>query len=370
MWNYLDAELRGISETFNIRLWFPSDGDDFQALPRGGLTGPAPCRTVFHVTDLQVTRDALPPALQAALNEFERHLRLEQNRSAHTVRAYLADVVSLLDHASRLGVTDPSELTLATLRSWLARLRSTGSARSSLARRAAAARAFTAWASRSGLASNDAGELLVSPRPYKTLPSVLAHDEAIALMEGIAPGGAGSDTAPRSPIAAAIELRDRLIVELLYATGIRVAELVALDEADVRRDRRVVRVMGKGAKERTVPFGVPADVALQAYLSTGRSLLRRASSGAALFVGARGGRLGQREVRRIVHERARNVPGAPDIGPHGLRHTAATHLVEGGADLRSVQEILGHASLATTQIYTHVSVERLRTTFDQAHPRA
>jgi integrase/recombinase XerC len=333
------------------------------------LTPSGRCRNVLQVVVLQASRDSLPLALRAALDDYERHLSLELNRSAHTVRAYLADVVSLLDHASRLGLTEPSELTLATLRSWLARLRSTGSARSSLARRAAAARSFTAWARRTGWAPDDAGELLVSPRPYKTLPAVLAHDEATALIEGV-PAAETAGTAEKSPIVEAIELRDRLVVELLYATGVRVAELVALDRDDVNRDRRVVTVMGKGAKERTVPFGLPADRALQTYLSAGRPVLSRGTAGGALLIGARGGRLGQREVRRIVHERARNVPGAPDIGPHGLRHTAATHLVEGGADLRSVQELLGHASLATTQIYTHVSVERLRTTFDQAHPRA
>jgi integrase/recombinase XerC len=167
-----------------------------------------------------------------------------------------------------------------------------------------------------------------------------------------------------------VAARDAAILELLYATGARVAEIVALDVDDVDRRRRVVRLFGKGSKERTVPFGVPADDALGRWLQTGRPRLAVDGSGPALFVGARGRRIDPRAIRRLVHEAVARVPGAPDIGPHGLRHTAATHLLEGGADLRAVQELLGHASLATTQIYTHVSVERLRRTFEQAHPRA
>jgi integrase/recombinase XerC len=167
-----------------------------------------------------------------------------------------------------------------------------------------------------------------------------------------------------------IELRDRLIVELLYATGIRVGELCAADVDDVDRERRLVRVLGKGGKERVVPYGVPAERALVRYLSEGRPALWRPDSGPALLLGARGRRIDARAVRRTVHERVRQVEGAPDIGPHGLRHSAATHLLEGGADLRSVQELLGHATLSTTQIYTHVSVERLRAAYRRAHPRA
>jgi integrase/recombinase XerC len=165
-------------------------------------------------------------------------------------------------------------------------------------------------------------------------------------------------------------IRDRAVLELLYASAVRVGELVGLDLDDVDRGRRVVRVLGKGRKERTVPIGLPAARALDAWLADGRPRLVRPLSGPALFLGERGGRLDQRAVRRLVHRMVREVPGAPDLGPHGLRHTAATHLLEGGADLRSVQELLGHATLATTQIYTHVSVERLKATYEQAHPRA
>ncbi len=172
------------------------------------------------------------------------------------------------------------------------------------------------------------------------------------------------------PLAEALAARDRLVVELLYASGVRVGELVGLDRADVDQSRRVVRVVGKGNKQRTVPYGVPAQRALEHWLHTGRPVLATPDSGDALLLGVRGRRLDQRAARRIVHERIAAVDGAPDIGPHGLRHSAATHLLEGGADLRAVQELLGHASLATTQIYTHVSVERLRASYEQAHPRA
>lgn len=303
-------------------------------------------------------RAALPAAFAEAVDRFERHLRLERNLSAHSVRAYVTDVVGLLDHAGRMGCRQLDDLDVQVLRSWLARLRSTGAARTTLARRAAAARAFTAFALRTGLAGTDPGAQLASPRAHRTLPPVLRQDEAAALVEQPA-----ADDGP-------IGLRDRLVLELLYATGIRVGELVGLDVDDVDRHRRVVRVLGKGGKERSVPFGVPAEQALEAWLRDGRPALAAPGSGPALVLGAKGGRVDPRAVRRLVHEHLARLPGAPDLGPHGLRHSAATHLLEGGADLRAVQEILGHASLATTQIYTHVSVERLRAAFRQAHPRA
>jgi integrase/recombinase XerC len=165
-------------------------------------------------------------------------------------------------------------------------------------------------------------------------------------------------------------LRDRLIVEMLYATGIRVSELCGLDIDDVDTSRRLLRVLGKGNKQRTVPFGTPAHEALTAWLTDGRPALATPESGAALLLGARGRRLDQRQARTVVHQTVAAVTGAPDIGPHGLRHSAATHLLEGGADLRVVQELLGHSTLATTQLYTHVTVARLRAVHDQAHPRA
>lgn len=306
-------------------------------------------------------RAELPPELAEAADGFERHLRLERNRSVHTVRAYLGDVVAFLAHLAQLGGRRPQDIELATLRGWLGILRARGASRATLARRSAALRTFCAWALRAGLIDRDPGQLLASPRARRGLPAVLRADEAERLMSAAADG-----TEPREPV----RLRDRLVVELLYATGIRVSELVGLDVDDVDRRRRVVRVLGKGAKERTVPYGLPADRALDDWLRHGRPVLAGPSSGAALLLGVRGRRLDPRTARAIVHERAGAVPGAPDVGPHGLRHTAATHLLEGGADLRAVQELLGHASLATTQIYTHVSVERLRRTYQRAHPRA
>ena len=309
-------------------------------------------------TDLIAIRAALPPSMGAAVDAFERHLKLERNRSVHTVRAYVGDVVGLLEHLAKLGGRRIGDLELTHLRGWLAIQRSNGAARTTLARRAAALRTFTAWAHRAGLIADDPGQLLASPRAHRRLPPVLRTDEAMAVMEQAADDG--------RPLAQ----RDRLIVELLYASGIRVSELVGLDVDDVDRSRRTVRVLGKGAKQRTVPYGLAAERALGDWLNSGRPALAREGSGAALVLGARGGRIDPRTVRTVVHRRVGAVPGAPDLGPHGLRHSAATHLLEGGADLRTVQELLGHASLATTQIYTHVSVERLRQVYRQAHPRA
>ena len=299
----------------------------------------------------------LPPALADALGAFRDHLALERSRSPHTVRAYTGDVASLLEHAARRGVTTPDGLDLAVLRSWLARLRSSGAARTTLARRGSSARVFTAWACRRGLVPTDPGALLATPKGARPLPEVLRGDEAQALVDQVE-GGSADD------------LRDRVVLELLYATGVRVGELCGLDVDDVDDGRRLVRVLGKGARERSVPYGEPAARALTAWLRTGRPQWATARSGAALLLGRRGGRLDPRAARTVVHRRLADVPGAPDIGPHGLRHSAATHLLEAGADLRSVQELLGHASLATTQIYTHVSVERLRSSYAQAHPRA
>jgi integrase/recombinase XerC len=299
---------------------------------------------------------ALPEPMQAAVAGFARHLAGERNRSEHTVRAYLGDVTSLLDHAVRLGRTAPDGIDLTVLRSWLARLRTTGAARTSQARRAAAARTFTAWAHRQGLLATDPGTRLASPVPRRDLPAVLRTDQAAELVTA----ATGEDPVP---------LRDRLILELLYATGIRVGELCGLDLSDVDRGRRVVRVLGKGAKERSVPYGLPAERALDAWLRYGRPALAGPRSGSALLLGARGARLQQGVARQVVNGYAR-AAGLPHTSPHGLRHSAATHLLEGGADLRSVQELLGHATLSSTQIYTHVSIERLRTAYRLAHPRA
>jgi integrase/recombinase XerC len=303
-----------------------------------------------------------PVAFDAILEEFADHLMLERGRSAHTRRAYLGDIRSLLDFlAASKAAPALADLTLPVLRSWLAAQAAAGCARTTLARRTSAAKTFTAWATRRGLLPSDPATRLQMPKARRTLPAVLRQDQALDAMSAAKSGAAEGD-----PVA----LRDLLIVELLYATGIRVSELCGLDIDDVDTGRRLVRVLGKGDKQRTVPFGDPAQAALTSWLRDGRPALATGASGRALMLGARGRRLGQRQARTVVHQTIAVVNGAPDIGPHGLRHSAATHLLEGGADLRVVQELLGHTTLATTQLYTHVSVARLRAVHDQAHPRA
>ncbi|MGH3508872.1 MAG: tyrosine recombinase XerC [Nocardioidaceae bacterium] len=293
--------------------------------------------------------------------DYERHLVLERDLTEHTVRAYSADVASMLAHAALLGHIDVDTLDIRTLRSWLAKQQTMGRARTTLARRATAIRVFTGWLQRTGRAPGDPGALLATPRAHRTLPSILRVDEARALLAAAAEHA--DDGSPTG-------LRDMAILELLYATGIRVGELCGLDTDDLDRERNLVRVFGKGRKERSVPFGAPARRAVEVWLARGRPLLRVEGAGAALFLGSRGRRIDPRAVRTLVTTRLAEVPDAPVFGPHGLRHTAATHLLEGGADLRTVQELLGHASLATTQLYTHVTTDRLRRVYAQAHPRA
>ncbi len=298
----------------------------------------------------------------AILDEYAEYLALERGRSEHTRRAYLADLRALFSFVDeRAPGAGLSALTLPVLRSWLAAQAGTGAARTTLARRTSAVKTFTAWATRRGLLDTDPAARLQLPKARRTLPAVLRQDQALAAMAAADLGAEQGD-----PLA----LRDRLIVELLYATGIRVSELCGLDVDDVDTGRQLLRVLGKGNKQRTVPFGKPALTALNAWLTEGRPELVNAQSGAALLLGPRGKRLDPRQARTVVHQTVGAVDGAPDIGPHGLRHSAATHLLEGGADLRIVQELLGHSTLATTQLYTHVTVARLRAVHDQAHPRA
>lgn len=305
----------------------------------------------------------LPAQLDQVIAEYRRHLVAERGHSRHTVRAYLGDVASLLarltqDRGQHATLDD---LDLGLLRHWLADQLAAGASRNSLARRGAAARTFTAWATRAGWLAQDPGPRLVSPRPHRTLPAVLRADQAADVMAAAASGARQADP---------VGLRDHAIVELLYASGVRVSELCELDLDSVDHHRRLLRVLGKGGRERAVPYGVPAARALAAWLSTGRPELVRTSSPPAVFLGVRGGRLDPRAARRVVHDTVCAVPETADMGPHGLRHTAATHLLEGGADLRSVQELLGHATLATTQLYTHVTVDRLKAIHDRTHPRA
>ncbi|MGH3821612.1 MAG: tyrosine-type recombinase/integrase, partial [Pseudonocardiaceae bacterium] len=301
----------------------------------------------------------LPGGLAAYREQFVAHLRSVRGLSPHTVRAYRGDVTALLQHLADSGHDDLGALDLPVLRGWLGAQHRGGHQRSTLARRAAAARAFTAWATRAGALGSDPGPRLVAPRPRRALPAVLHPEQAAAAMHAAQRGAAEAD-----PIA----LRDHAAVELLYATGIRVAELCGLDLDDLDQGRRLVRVLGKGAKERAVPYGQPAERALLRWLHEGRPTLVRPHSASALFLGARGRRVDQRIIRTVVHDAVGAVPGAADMGPHGLRHSAATHLLEGGANLRTVQELLGHATLATTQLYTHVTVERLKAIHDRSHP--
>jgi integrase/recombinase XerC len=298
--------------------------------------------------------------VQAILEEFDQYLDLLCLRSAHTRRAYLGDLRSLFAYLDARGV-GLDGLSLPLLRSWLASAATTGAARTTLARRTSSVKTFTAWAARRGLLTGDPAARLQVPKAHRTLPAVLRQDQALDAMAAAKSGAQQGD-----PLA----LRDRLIVEMLYASGIRVSELCGLDIDDVDTRYRLLQVLGKGNKQRSVPFGMPAAEALDAWLTDGRPKMANAESGPALLLGARGRRLDVRQARTVVHQTVAAVNGAPDMGPHGLRHSAATHLLEGGADLRVVQELLGHSSLATTQLYTHVAVSRLRAVHDQAHPRA
>ncbi|WP_243713339.1 tyrosine recombinase XerC [Actinomadura sp. 6K520] len=295
-------------------------------------------------------------ALEEALSDFERHLRAERDVSPHTARAYAGDLNDLVAYAADVGATEPAELDVPLLRAWLARQHALGRSRATLARRTAAARAFTRHLHRRGLLQDDPGLLLGTPKRQRALPGVLTQDDAARLLDTMDAQG---------PVG----LRDLAVLEVLYGTGVRVSELCGLDIDDLDTGRGTIRVLGKGGRERTVPLGEPAARAIQDWLRAGRPALATDDSGPALFLGTRGGRLHPTSARRIVHTRIAEVGQVPDLSPHGLRHSAATHLLEGGADLRSVQEILGHASLQTTQIYTHVSAERLKQVHRQAHPR-
>jgi integrase/recombinase XerC len=304
------------------------------------------------------------PGDEEVLHAYAGYLEAQRGMSPHSVRAYLADAAQLLttlplQAAAAVPTSDLSALDLSALRAWLADQSRRRMARSTLARRSAAARAFTAWAHRTGRLPSDPGLRLLSPRPDVVVPTVLAVGEAATLLDLARTRADDADPA---------HLRDWAALELLYATGVRVSELVGVDLQDVDLDQRLVKVLGKGDKERLVPFGVPAARAIQAWVGA-RPALATPRSPEALFLGVRGGRLDVRQVRDVVHQLTA-LAGVRDLAPHGLRHSAATHLLEGGSDLRSVQEVLGHASLATTQRYTHISSERLRAAFTQAHPRA
>lgn len=326
--------------------------------PEGDPTGPPGTGSRTAEGDPAAAR---PAEFNQALESFASYLTSERARSEHTVRAYLGDISALLDYAAGLGLTSLAEIDLHVLRGWLGSLNEAGLARATLARRAATARAFTGWALREERITADPALRLKAPKRTKTLPGVLRPAQLDVLFETLATAAGEGD---------ALALRDRALVELLYATGIRVGELAGLDSDDLDLERRTLKVLGKGNKERTVPYGLPAALAVDDWLRRGRPALATPDSGPALFLGRRGRRIDQRQVRAVTSALFEALGDTSASGPHALRHSAATHLLDGGADLRSVQEILGHSSLATTQLYTHVSVDRLRTSYQQAHPRA
>ena len=301
-------------------------------------------------------------ALIEIRDAFLKYLGAERNLSVHTIRAYLGDLDSFFEHLEKLDITDFSKLELSHIRSWLANQQVKGGARTTLSRRAVSIRLFTKWATKKGYLAKDVGATLATPKGARTLPDVLNVADAGLAMDALATRVAEED----GPIAK----RDCAMVEVLYASGARVSELCGLDLQDIDYERNTIRVIGKGNKERTIPLGNPAMRALDVWLKDGRPSLAGDKSDRAVFLGARGKRIDQRTVRTVVYHALEALEGAVKLGPHALRHSAATHLLEGGADLRTVQEILGHASLATTKIYTHVSTERLKKAFKQAHPRA
>lgn len=297
--------------------------------------------------------------ISEAAGRYAAHLERVRRLSPATVRAYAADLRSLTE---AVGDTDLAAVGLEDLRDWLWRLAENDAARATIARRTASARSFFTWALGERIIETDPSIRLIAPKRGRALPKVataLTLDEVLAAAHARAAEG--------DPAA----LRDAALLEILYASALRVAEVCACDVDDLDHDQRTVRVLGKGSKERVVPFGAPAAGALTAYLVRGRPVLAARGAGtSALFLGARGGRLGTRAAYDIVSAALAPAIGADTVGPHALRHSAATHLLDGGADLRTVQEMLGHASLGTTQIYTHVSAEKLTAAYRLAHPRA
>ncbi len=289
-----------------------------------------------------------------AIEAFTSYLNRERSLSDNTIRAYVGDVESFSIHLKALGVEDVSTLNISHLRSWLANQQSKGASRTTLSRRATSIKLFTKWAYKNGLIPNDVGANLATPKAHRILPEILDVKSADLAMQSL------ETFAEESGELTAI--RNLAMVEMLYASGARVSELCGLNLKDIDYERSTIRVIGKGSKERVIPIGRPAIAALEKWLKV-RLQLANEKSGEAVFLGARGKRIDQRQVREVVYKTI-------ELGPHALRHSAATHLLEGGADLRTVQEILGHASLSTTQIYTHVSAERLHSAFKQAHPRA
>ena len=310
--------------------------------------------------------------LSAAVERFLEAVRLEYGYSEHTVRAYRRDLESFVGYAVRSGAEDLSESDIELMRGWLWERQQRGLAATTLSRNVATLKSFGAWLERSRLVPGNPASRLRAPKAPRELPRVLTDEQMRRILDRV--GGRTDAERPET-------FRDHAVLELLYATGIRVSELCSLTVAGLDRRERTVRVLGKGGKERVVPYGAPAARAVDAYLRVARQQLIERSSGASaavpvgtgrdeLFVGNRGGRLGPNAVYRTVARELGQEPGGGPRGPHTFRHTAATHLLDRGADLRVVQEMLGHSSLSSTQVYTHVSTERLAQSYRRAHPRA
>jgi integrase/recombinase XerC len=312
-----------------------------------------------------VDQDALPPSELDLIGSFGDHLRLERRLSANTVAAYRRDLMHLATflHRNRTSLLAADR---HALRRFLAQQHTLGYARASIARRVAAVRAFYRWCVAGGRAAADPSSLLGRPKVVNRLPTVLRTGEADLLVEA-PPTAAGRD--PEKPVEAAVALRDRAILELLYGSGLRVSEAAGLtiDGVDLVRGR--VRVTGKGSKEREVPMSEPSVEALREWMRAGRPRLANDGS-RALFVNRKGRPIGPRDIRALVEGYSRRLLPGRRVTPHTLRHSFATHLLEGGADIRVVQELLGHASVATTQRYTHVSRARLVEAYERSHPRA
>jgi site-specific recombinase XerD len=308
------------------------------------------------------SREDLPRRDAALIEGFCAHLALERHLADGTVVAYRRDLRQLATFLARAG-RSLSGATLNDLRRFLAQLRTRGYARASIAQRVGAIHTFYRWAVANGLAAKDPAALLGRPKVASRLPVVLRVPEAAALVE--APEAAGGDDLER-----AIALRDRAILELMYGSGLRVSEVAGLSLDGVDPDRGRVLVFGKGAKEREVPLSEPARDAIRAWIREGRPRLLPEAPTRALFLNRRNTRLGVRDIRRLVGRYGDATLTGRRVTPHTLRHSFATHLLEGGADIRAVQELLGHASVATTQRYTHVTRSRLFDAYRQSHPRA
>lgn len=312
----------------------------------------------------------MPTSFDRALEQFATHLDSGRGYSAHTVKAYASDVADLgvflkareteAAKSKDLEALDLEALDLEALRDWLWQATQQGLTKATIARKSAAIRSFTAWLHKGGLIADDPGLRLRSPKAGRTLPKVVSRESLSQIFDSLE--AKALDDNPTG-------IRDLLVFEILYATGIRVSELVGLDLDAIDYSRNIMRVLGKGNKQRMVPFGLPARDALDHWIRIGRPAFANEKSAGALLINSRGQRVGVRQIYSLVAKLLEQTPTGA-AGPHSLRHSAATHLLDGGADLRAVQEFLGHASLGTTQIYTHVSIERLREGYQNAHPRA